>query len=126
MISSYFGPCHQVNETSSETQNCTPFLITIRILYLFPTSICYHRNFVADLDYIGFRNKNKILMNSKEYQTVYQTSYVPTQTIFIMLSYIDYDTQAINEESDETDSQINKTDSQSQGDDLDTTFHATE
>ena len=65
-------------------------------------------------------------MNSKEYQTVYQTSYVPTQTIFIMLSYIDYDTQAINEESDETDSQINKTDSQSQGDDLDTTFHATE
>ena len=50
-----------------------------------------------------------------------------TSTImYIMLSYVDYDTQAINEESDETDSQINKTDSQSQGDDLDTTFHATE
>ena len=65
-------------------------------------------------------------MNSKEYQTIPQTSDVSTQTVAIMLSYVDHDTETINEDSDENDSQISKTDYQSQADDLDTTFHATE
>ena len=36
-----------------------------------------------------------------------------------MLSYVDHDTQTINEDSDESDSQISKTESQSRADDLD-------
>ena len=65
-------------------------------------------------------------MNSKEFQTIPQTSDVSTQTVSIMLSYIDRDTQTINEDSDENDSQISKSDSLSQADHLDATFHATE
>ena len=70
--------------------------------------------------------ENEILINSKECQTIPQTSNVSTQTISIMISYVDHETQTINENSDENDSQISKSDSQSQADDLDTTFHATE
>ena len=36
-----------------------------------------------------------------------------------MLSYVDHDTQTINEDSDESDSQISKTESQSRADNLD-------
>ena len=43
-----------------------------------------------------------------------------------MLSYVDHDTQMINEDSDENDSKISQADSHSQADDLDTAFHATE
>ena len=70
--------------------------------------------------------ENEILMNSKECQTIPQTSDVSTKTVSIMLSYVNHDTQIINEDSDENDSQISKTDFQSQDGDLDTTFHATE
>ena len=70
--------------------------------------------------------ENEILMNSKECQTIPQTSDVSTQTVCIMLSYVDHDTQTINEVSDENDSQTSKTDYASQAYDLDTTFHVTE
>ena len=69
--------------------------------------------------------ENGTLMNSKECQTIPQTSEASTQTVSIILSYVDHDTQTINEDSDKNDSQFSKTDSQSQVDDLDTTFHAT-
>ena len=65
-------------------------------------------------------------MNSKECQTIPQTSYVSTQTVSTMLTYVYHDTQTINKDSYENDPQISKTDSQSQAHDLDTTFHATE
>ena len=48
------------------------------------------------------------------------------QTISIILSQVNHDTKTINEDSDENDFQISKTDSQSQADSLDTTFHTTE
>ena len=54
--------------------------------------------------------ENEILMNSKECQTIPQTSDVSTQTVSIMLSYVDHVTQTINEVSDENDSQTSKTD----------------
>ena len=79
MISSYFGPCHQVDEISCEIQNCTQFIITIRVLYLCSTSIRYHGNLVTDFPFIRFSlllmrlkiiaieevdRENEILMNS--------------------------------------------------------------
>ena len=69
---------------------------------------------------------NESLMNFKECQTIAHPSDVSTQTVSIMLSYVDHDTQTINEDLDEIDSQISKKDSQSQADDLDITFHPTE
>ena len=62
--------------------------------------------------------ENEILINPKECQTIPQISKVSTQTISIMISYVDHETQTINENSDENDSQISKSDSQSQADDL--------
>ena len=56
---------------------------------------------------------NESLMNFKECQTTAHTSDVSTQTVSIMLSYVDHDTQAINEDLDENVSQISKKDSQS-------------
>ena len=70
--------------------------------------------------------ENQIPMNSKKCQTIPHTSDISAEIISIMLSYVDHDTQTINEDSVENDSQISKTDSQSQAYDLDTTFHATE
>ena len=69
---------------------------------------------------------NESLMNFKECQTIAHTSDVSTQTVSIMLSYVDHDTQAINEDLDENVSQFSKKDSQSQADDLDVTFHPNE
>ena len=48
--------------------------------------------------------ENEILMNSKECQTIPQTSDVSTQTVSIMLSYVNHGTQMINEDSDENSS----------------------
>ena len=48
--------------------------------------------------------ENEILMNSKECQTIPQTSDVSMQTVSIMLSYVNHDTQMINEDSDENSS----------------------
>ena len=48
--------------------------------------------------------ENEILMNSKEYQTIPQTSDISMQTVSIMLSYVNHDTQMINEESNENSS----------------------
>ena len=43
-------------------------------------------------------------MNSKECHNIPQTSDVSTQTVSVMLSYVDHDTQMINEDSDGNDS----------------------
>ena len=48
--------------------------------------------------------ENEILMNSKECQTIPQTSDVSVQTVSIMVSYVNHDTQMINEDSDENSS----------------------
>ena len=48
--------------------------------------------------------ENEILMNSKECQTIPQTSDVSMQTVSIMVSYVNHDTQMINEDSDENSS----------------------
>ena len=39
--------------------------------------------------------ENEILMNSKEYQTIPQTSDISMQTVSIMLSYVNHDTQTM-------------------------------
>ena len=80
------------------------------------TRIHYHGNFVTDFAFIGFdaieNNKrmeeldreNEILMKPKECQNLSQTSDVSTQTVSIMLTYVDHDTKTINEDSYENDS----------------------
>ena len=45
-------------------------------------------------------------MNSKECQTIPQSSDLLTETISIMLNYVDRNTQMINEDSDENGSQV--------------------
>ena len=48
--------------------------------------------------------ENEILMKPKECQNLSQTSDVSTQTVSIMLTYVDHDTKTINEDSYENDS----------------------